>query len=67
MTAATQNLEHTLLSSSLGQSVLDAIVQANLDMNTVSLLAVENMMRMEQRRRNELGWTSCDSPCSVCG
>ena len=30
MTATTQNLEHTLLSSAVGQSVLDAIVQANV-------------------------------------
>jgi DNA replication protein DnaC len=37
------------------QSVLDAIVQANINMNTISQAAVENMLRMEQRRRSELG------------
>ncbi len=67
MTAATQSLERTLLSSALGQSVLDAIVQANINMNTVSLAAVESMMQTEQRRRSELGWSSADSSCSVCG
>lgn len=67
MTTATNNLEQTLLSSSLGQSVLDAIVQANIDMKTVSSSAVENLMRSEQRRRGDLGWASTDALCSVCG
>lgn len=67
MTTAVQNLEQTLLSSSLGQSVLDAIVQANLDMKTVSSSAIEQLMRTEQRRRSDLGWTSTDHLCSVCG
>ena len=67
MTTAAQNLEQTLLSSSLGQSVLDAIVQANIDMKTVSSTAVEHLMQTEQRRRGDLGWTSTDSLCSVCG
>ena len=67
MTAVTQNSEHTSISSSLGQSVLDAIVQANLDMNTVSPSTVENMIRSEQHRRGELGWTLFKNPFSVCG
>ena len=67
MNAVTQNLELALFSSSLGQSILDAIVQANLDMNTVSPSIVENLIRSEQHRRGELGWTSHDSPCCVCG
>ena len=66
MAAAIQNLENTLLSSSLGQSVLDAIVQANVDMNTISPLTVESMMRTERRRRCEVGWTSFDKLRSVC-
>ena len=67
MTATTQNLQHTLLSSAVGQSVLDAIVQANVDMNTVSQAAVESMMQTERRRRIELGWLAADSPYTVCG
>ena len=67
MTATTQNLEHTLLSSAVGQSVLDAIVQANVNINTVSQAVVESMMRTEQRRRIELGWMAADSPYTVCG
>ena len=67
MTADTQSLEHTLLSSALGQSVLDAIVQANVNISTVSQAVVESMMRTEQRRRTELGWIAADSPCPVCG
>lgn len=65
MTAATQDLEYTLLSSSLGQSVLDAIVQANINMSTVSQAAVESMMRSEQKRRCELGRMTSDNLCSV--
>ena len=67
MTATTQNLEHTVLSSAVGQSVLDAIVQANVDMHTVSQAAVESMMQTERRRRIELGWLSVDSAYTVCG
>ena len=67
MTAAAQNLEQTLFSTSLGQSVLDAIVQANIDMNTISPTAVESMMQTEQRRRGELGWALVDKLCAVCG
>ncbi len=67
MTTAANNLESTLLSSSLGQSVLDAIVQANLDMNTVSQTTVENMMRVEEQRRGEPGRFSADQLHSVCG
>jgi len=67
MTAATQNLEQTLLSSSLGQSVLDSIVQANIDLRTVSAAAIDSMMQAEQRRRVDSTWASSEHLCSVCG
>ena len=65
MTPATQTLEHTLLSSSMGQSVLDSIVQANLDLRTVSAASVENLMQAEQRRRVDAVWAQTDYACIV--
>jgi hypothetical protein len=63
MTTATPTLEQMLLSSSMGQSVLDSIVQANLDLRTVSVAAIETMMQAEQRRRVDGVWASADYSC----
>jgi len=65
MSTATQTLEHTLLSSSMGQSVLDSIVQANLDLRTVSAASVENLMQAEQRRRLDTVWGMTEFACTV--
>lgn len=67
MTTATSTPEHTLLSSSIGQSVLDSIVQANLDLRTVSVASLETLMQAEQRRRLDAGWCTADHLHTVCG
>ncbi len=65
MTTATSTLEHALLSSSMGQSVLDSIVQANLDLRTVSVASVETLIQAERRRRVDTGWAMSDYACTV--
>jgi|GEM_PF-2944392 len=65
MTTAIPTLEQTLLSSSMGQSVLDSIVQANLDLRTVSAAAIETMMQAEQRRRVDTVWGSTEYSCTA--
>ena len=66
MTAATLTQEQALLSSSLGPSVLDAIVQANMDLKTMPAPTIEKMLRYEELRQRKSRRQTSDCPCSVC-
>lgn len=66
MTAATLTQEQALLSSSLGPSVLDAIVQANMDLKTMPAPTIEKMLRYEELRQRKSRRQTSYCPCSVC-
>ena len=55
-------LEQTLLETSAGQAVYDALVQANVDLRTVSLELVKDMLTAECRHRQMLGMPCNRSP-----
>lgn len=49
----TSPLEAQLLETAAGQAVYDALVQANIDLRTVSLDVVKQMLLVECRYRSE--------------
>ena len=60
MSISNLTLERQLLESDAGQSVYDALIQANVDLRTVSLDLVKDMLNAECRHRRLLG-QSCRS------
>jgi hypothetical protein len=51
-----QILERQLLETDAGQAVYDALIQANVDLRTVSLELVKDMLNAECRYRQRLGF-----------
>lgn len=51
MSISNLQLERQLLESNAGQAVYDALIQANVDIRTVSLELVKDMLRAEHRHR----------------
>lgn len=45
------SLENELLESAAGQAVYDALIQANIDLRSVSVELVKDMLQFECRRR----------------
>ena len=45
------SLEHELLETAAGQAVYDALVQSNIDLRSVSVDLVKDMLQFECRRR----------------
>lgn len=60
MSISNIQLERQLLESDAGQAVYDALIQANVDLRTVSLDLVKDMLNAEHRHRRLLG-QSCRS------
>ena len=56
MSISSQQLQHQLLDTDAGQAVYDALVQANVDLRTVSLDLVKDMLRAEFQHRRRLGY-----------
>lgn len=59
MSISNLRLEQALLETEAGQSVYDALIQANVDLRTVSIDLVKDMLTAECRHRQMLG-----IPCS---
>jgi hypothetical protein len=49
------DLERQLMESDAGQAVYDALIQANVDLRTVSIELVKDMLNAECRYRQRLG------------
>lgn len=56
MNISSLQLERQLLESSAGQAVFDALVQANVDLRTVSLELVKDMLQQEYTLRRRMGY-----------
>lgn len=56
MSISNLQLEHQLLESDAGQAVYDALIQANVDLRTVSLELVKDLLRAEYRQRRLAGY-----------
>ncbi|MCA9051403.1 MAG: hypothetical protein KDA89_21845 [Planctomycetaceae bacterium] len=65
MSFSNQTLEQTLLETAAGQAVYDALVQANVNLQTVSLELVKQMLIAECRYRRQLGFVDCDRLLTV--
>lgn len=65
MSISNLQLERQLLESDAGQSVYDALIQANVDLRSVSLELVKDMLRAEHRHRRLLGYSSQRGGLSV--
>jgi hypothetical protein len=48
-------LEQQLMETDAGQAVYDALIQANVDLRTVSLELVKDMLNAECRHRRRMG------------
>ncbi|MCA9086391.1 MAG: hypothetical protein KDA81_20175 [Planctomycetaceae bacterium] len=57
MSFSTLALEQQLLETAAGQAVYDALVQANVNLQTVSLELVKQMLLAECRYRKMLGYS----------
>lgn len=58
MSISNLQLERQLLESDAGQAVYDALIQANVDLRTVSLELVKDMLRAENRHRRLMGYSA---------
>ncbi len=58
MSISNLQLERQLLESDAGQAVYDALIQANVDLRTVSLELVKDMLRAEYSYRRTMGYMS---------
>ena len=56
MSISNLQLEQQLLESDAGRAVYDALIQANIDLRSVSLELVDDMLRAEYRHRHRMGW-----------
>ncbi|MDA1232101.1 MAG: hypothetical protein O2856_15110 [Planctomycetota bacterium] len=56
MSISNLQLEQQLLESDAGWAVYDALIQANIDLRTVSLELVKDMLHAESRHRCGMGW-----------
>jgi hypothetical protein len=56
MSISNLQLEQQLLDSDAGRAVYDALIQANIDLRSVSLELVKDMLHAEYRHRYRMGW-----------
>ena len=56
MSISNVHLEHQLLESDAGRSVYDALIQANIDLRSVSIERVKDLLHAESRHRCRMGW-----------
>lgn len=56
MSISNLQLEQQLLESDAGRAVYDALIQANIDLRSVSLELVKDMLHAEYRHRCVMGW-----------
>jgi len=56
MSISNLQLEQQLLESDAGRAVYDALIQANIDLRSVSLELVNDMLQAEYRHRSRMGW-----------
>ena len=56
MSISNLQLERQLLESDAGPAVYDALIQANVDLRTVSLDLVKDMLCAEHRHRRQIGY-----------
>ena len=66
MSVSSQNLERQLLESAAGQAVYDSLVQANVNLKTVSLEMVKQMLVAECRFRKTMGTRSHREVLTLC-
>ena len=66
MSFNSQNLESHLLESAAGQAVYDALVQANVNLQTVSVELVKQMLVAECKYRRTLSCLNSAIPLAVC-
>ncbi len=65
MSISTLLLERQLLESDAGRAVYDALVQANIDLRSVSLDLVKDMLNAEYRHRHQMGWPNSRGALSI--
>lgn len=56
MSISNLHLEQELLESDAGRAVYDALIQANIDLRSISLELVNDMLHAEYRHRCLMGW-----------
>lgn len=65
MVVNNQTLEQELLESAAGRAVFDSLIQANVNLETISLESVKQMLLLECRQKNRIGSTQRPS-LSLC-
>ena len=66
MSLDSKNLENQLLESAAGQAVYDSLVQANVNLQTVSVELVKQMLVAECRHRKTLNGVGSSPRLAVC-
>jgi hypothetical protein len=66
MVFSSNNLEQQLLESAAGQAVYDSLIQANVNISTVSIELVKQMLVAECQFRKLLGAVECSNVHAVC-
>ncbi|MCP4169905.1 MAG: hypothetical protein GY758_03925 [Fuerstiella sp.] len=61
-----QNIENHLLESAAGQAVYDSLVQANVNLQTVSIELVKQMLIAEYKYRRTVDYVNSSMPMAVC-
>lgn len=56
MSISNVQLEQQLLESDAGRAVYDALIQANIDLRSISLELVKHMLHAEYSHRSRMGW-----------
>ena len=65
MSIGNLQLERQLLESDAGRAVFDALIQANMDLRSVSLDLVRDMLHAEYRHRHQMGWPNSRGALSI--
>lgn len=60
MSISNLHLEQELLESDAGRAVYDALIQANIDLRSISLELVKDMLHAEHRHRCLMGWPTVE-------
>ena len=56
MSISNVHLEQQLLESDAGRAVYDALIQANIDLRSVSIERVKDLLHAEYRHRCRMRW-----------
>ena len=56
MSISNVHLEQQLLESDAGRAVYDALIQANIDLRSVSIERVKDLLHAEYLHRCRMGW-----------